>query len=49
MLVFQINKVLMGYCLRIESKSRLIWSSDQTKGRWMFGSQKPPSSSGLFR
>ncbi len=37
----------MGYSRRIESNRRQICASVQTKGRWMFGSQKPPSSSGI--
>src|ERR1035437_10252734 len=49
LLVFQTSSVLMGYCRMMESNSRHICSSLQTKGRWMFGSQKPPSSSELLR
>src|SRR6267142_1282388 len=48
-LVFQTSSVLIGYSRRIESKRRQICSSVHTKGRWMLGSQKPPSSSGLLR
>src|ERR1700722_16165931 len=49
LLVFHTRSVLIGYSRRIESNKRHICSSLQTKGRWMFGSQNPPSSSGLFR
>jgi hypothetical protein len=49
LVVFQMRSVLIGYSRRIESKRRQICSSLQTNGRWIFGSQKPPSSSGLLR
>ena len=41
LVVFQTRSVLIGYSRRIESKSRQICSSRHTRGRWMFGSQKP--------
>src|SRR6266568_77829 len=49
LLVFQTRSVLMGYSRRMESNNRQVFSSLHTNGLWIFGNQKPPSSSGLLR
>src|SRR5699024_10600630 len=47
--VLHTSRVLIGYSRMMESNSFSICFSDQTNGRWIFGNQKPPSRSSLFR